>query len=132
MYATAHRVSRAGQSGINTFLHLHGQAFSWPQDARNLPETNSGELKGQWIQLKPGGNQVHSYLDVLAPDGTPRSVLTQALQTLLWDLPERLNPTIFTFGPVTLRFGVQLGLEPKRELELVSLIEAIQPALSAP
>ncbi len=131
MYATAHRVSRNGQSGINAFLHLHGPEFPWTRDAASLPEDNPGRLQGTWTALPPGGNLVHSYLDILAPDGTPRAALMEALEALRRDLSERRNPTIFISGPVTLRFGVQIGLESQREAEFESLVEGIRPALMA-
>jgi hypothetical protein len=132
MYSTAHRVSRGGQSAINVFLHKHGKDFAWPEDATSLPEDNPGALREKWTPIKPGGNPVHSYLDVLAPDETPREAIHQALEELQRDLPERLNPTTFKSGRVTIRFGVEIGLEARREAELGSLINAIQQALQEP
>ena len=132
MYATAHRVSRDGRSGINAFLHLHGQGFRWPADASALPDENPGTLEHQVCPIKPGGNLVHSYLDVLAPDDTQRDVLLAAMKAFQRDVAERRNPTIFTLGVVTIRFGVQLGLEPHREAELAALISTLTQVLPPP
>jgi hypothetical protein len=129
MYATAHRVSRQGNSGINAFLHLHGRGFVWPADAADLPESTPGTLERTSTSIPPGGNPVHSYLDIIAPDSTPRSELNHALEVLRRDLSERRNPTIFSMGSVVLRFGVQLGLEPRRQAEFEDLAGAVQAIL---
>jgi hypothetical protein len=134
MYATAHRVSRDERSDINAFLYLHGRDFSWPADASALPEEDPGTLseERQVCPIPPGANPVHSYLDVLAPDETRYEVLLAALQAFRRDVAERRNPTIFTTGAVTIRFGVQLGLEPRREAELDALIGTLLRVLPAP
>ncbi|WNG53399.1 hypothetical protein F0U59_00335 [Archangium gephyra] len=130
MYATAHRVSRNGQMGVNAFLYLHGRDFPWPEDASSLPETEPGTpTDRQSISVPPGRNTVHSYLDVLAPDGTPRSVLLEALKLFRQDVSERSNPARFIFGQVTLRFGVQIRLEPERESELDGLLATLEQVL---
>ena len=131
MYATAHRVSRQDQSGVNAFLYLHGRSFPWPQDASRLPEDAPGtpDPGHRMISLPPGSNTVNSYLDVLAPDGTPKAELHQTLELLRRDLSERRNPTVLTLGRVTLRFGVQIGLESKRKAELDTLLEAVTQVL---
>jgi hypothetical protein len=72
--------------------------------------------------MPPGGNSVRSYLDILAPDGTARARIEQALMALARDLHERRNPTVFNHDVVTIRFGVELGLEALRseQLEMLS------------
>lgn len=124
MYVTAHLVrSRSGDEGINGFLHHHGADFSWPPDAADLPDTTPGTIALRRIDLPPGGNQVRAYLDVLAPDGTPRAQLGQAMAAFARDLPERRNPTVFVLGTVTIRFGVEPGLERIRALQLDMLAQ---------
>lgn len=125
MYATAQQVSRQGKAGINAFLYEHGKGFTWPADPSRLPEENPGRLARQHIELPPGNNPVHAYLDVLAPDGTPPALLREALETFHQDILERSNPTTFAFRRVTLRFGVQLSLELYRREMLKRLIAAI-------
>ena len=70
MYLTAHHVaSRATQrEGVNTFLYLHaGQAWEHlsPSD---VPSHNPGTLFAQSISVRPPGNRVRSYLDIVVPD----------------------------------------------------------------
>jgi hypothetical protein len=119
MYVTAHLVrSKEGDEGINGFLHVHGPRFPWPKDAAPLADTNPGEVVHRRIDLPPGGNQVRAYLDVLTPDESARDEIERALAGFARDLGERRNPTVFTQGAVTIRFGVELGLERLRAQQL--------------
>lgn len=119
MYVTAHLVrSSAGDEGINAFVHVHGVQFPWPEDAAPLADTNPGKIVYRRVDLPPGGNQVRAYLDVLAPDDSARDVIEGALARLAADLEERRNPTVFTQGKVTIRFGVEPGLERLRAPQL--------------
>jgi len=129
MYVTAHLVrSRSGDEGINGFLHHHGADFSWPPDAADLPDTAPGTIVLGRVDLPPGSNQVRAYLDVLAPDATPRAQIDQAMAAFARDLPERRNPTVFVLGTVTIRFGVERGLERIREPQL-DMLAAVALAL---
>src|SRR4051812_742503 len=111
MYITAHLVkSRDQREGINAFLHIHGAKFQWPDDASSLPDTTPGRTALHRTDLPPGGNDVRAYLDILAPDETPRAEIDRALHVFSHDLRERRNPTVFNHGVVTIRFGVELGL----------------------
>jgi len=127
MYITAHLVKSGDQhEGINAFLHVHGGSFTWPDDASSLPETTPGRTALHRTDLPPGGNQVRAYLDILAPDRSPRVAIEQALEALSQDLRERRNPTVFHQGTVTIRFGVELGLAGLRAQQLEMLT---RPAL---
>ena len=122
MYLTAHLVkSRDQREGINAFLHVHGASFAWPDDASSLPETTPGRTVLHRTDLPPGGNHVRAYLDILAPDRTPRADIEQALDAFSQDLRERRNPTVFNHGAVTIRLGVEPGLEGLRAQELEML-----------
>ena len=119
MYVTAHLVrSREGDEGINAFLHLHGAGFTWPENPAPLADTTPGALVIRRTDIPPGGNRVRSHLDVLAPDGTTRQEIQGALTGLSRDLRERRNPTVFSLGSVTIRFGVDIGLEGLRSQHL--------------
>jgi len=119
MYVTAHLVrSSEGDEGINAFVHVHGVQFPWPQDAAPLADADPGRVVHRRIDLPPGGNEVRAYLDVLAPDESPRDAIEDALTRLASDLEERRNPTVFIQGAVTIRFGVELGLERLRAQQL--------------
>jgi hypothetical protein len=119
VYLTAHLVrSRDGEEGINAFLHLHGTGFAWPADPTALADSNPGKIELRRTSLPPGGNDVRAYLDVLAPDGTPKREFDEALAALASDLDERRNPTVFRHGRVVIRFGVELALEGLRAQQL--------------
>jgi hypothetical protein len=123
MYLTAHLVrSRDGDEGINAFLHVHGPEFPWPEDAAPLADTAPGQVVHRRLDLPPGGNQVRAYLDVLTPDALARDEIARALADFARDLGERRNPTVFTQGAVTIRFGVELGLERIRAQQLEMLV----------
>ncbi len=122
MYVTAQRVrAEDGQEGIHSFCHQHG-AVEWPQDVSGWPESNPGRLVAVAAPgPRLGGNRVRSYLDVLGPDGTETGAIEAALAALEGDLEERRNPTVFRHGAVTIRLGVELGLEAVRGDELTAL-----------
>jgi hypothetical protein len=130
MYVTAHLVrTRSGDEGINGFLHHHGADFVWPPDAADLPDTTPGAIVVRRVDLLPGANQVRAYLDVLAPDGTPRAQIAEAMAAFARDLPERRNPTVFALGAVTIRFGVERGLERIREAQREMLAAVVLAVL---
>lgn len=122
MYLTAHLIKAGDQrEGINAFLHVHGASLAWPDDASSLPETAPGRTVLHRTDLPPGGNQVRAYLDILAPDRTPRADIEQTLEAFSQDLRERRNPTVFRHGIVTIRFGVEQVLEGLRAQQLEML-----------
>ena len=130
MYVTAHLVrSRNDEEGINGFLHHHGADFPWPSDAAALADTTPGRIVRQRIDLPPGSNQVQAYLDVLAPDGTSRAQIDQAMAAFTRDLGERRNPTVFVLDTVTIRFGVELRRERLREQDLETLASVARSLL---
>lgn len=67
MYITAHRVSIAGKTGINTFLFSHGQEARNELDLAYV-RTDPGRLLLQRAEIPPGGKTVLSLLDVVAQD----------------------------------------------------------------
>jgi hypothetical protein len=114
MYVTTHGVKNAeGEEAVHGFLHVHG-VLVWPADVCSWPEDNPGRLRQRRTTLRLGGNAVRSYLDVLAPDGTDAERIVQALSKLRDDLRERVNPTVWRDGVVTVRFGVEFALERER------------------
>lgn len=83
MYVTAHRVVRGGATGINTFLHLHGDTghqVDWRHpDVRSVADDCPGYFVVQRVEIQPGNNSVSSYLDVVAPDGIDSTRLLLSL-----------------------------------------------------
>ena len=123
MYITAHRVMRDTSEHTNAFVHTHGIAFPWPDNAADLPETDPGqEIEAlRHIELAPGGNRIRSFLDELAPDDAEWPAIDDALRTLSEEIEQHVNPAVFKCGPVTLRFGVDFGMTPERRPELERL-----------
>jgi hypothetical protein len=131
MYATAHLVRShlTGREGINAFVHQHGRHFAWPRDAAALPEEEPGVLKDEIISIRPGGNSVRAYLDILAPDETS----SEELLAILNEIPRLTSntkiPSITRHKNVTIRFGVELGLANKKAEQLSMLASALRPLL---
>lgn len=117
MYVTAHHVRRhPGEpreaEGINAFVHLHGPAFTLPRDARYVPDNQPGRevVDLRDVTVPPGGNEVRSWLDVVAPDGTDISLAKGALDQARVALAEDRLPLVVQHGEVTIRFGLVFGL----------------------
>ena len=127
MYWMAHRVMDGTEEEVHVFVHAHGEDFPWPEDARRLPEEAPGRLiREQTGAIKPGGNRVRSYLDVLAPDVVGDSFVI-ALAGLIGNVERQPNPTVWVQGPVTIRFGCELALSDQRVDELKTLARAVWP-----
>jgi len=69
MYLTSHHVLAPStrREGVNSLLYLHGPR-TWPQAPAGIPDTDPGTLAVQSISIRPPGNCVRSYLDIVAPD----------------------------------------------------------------
>lgn len=127
MYLTAQRVrSRDGKEAVNAYRHLHGPDFEWPPDASRVPDEAPGRLVERHEAIPPGGNRVRSWLDVVAPDGSEGEVLALALDTFRRNLAEFPNPAVFRIGTVTIRFGVEISLEPRWDAALDELTAALR------
>lgn len=108
MILTAQHVrASTGAEGINAFCRLHG-ANEWTDPAPE--DLSAGELVNQAITIPPGGNDVRSYLDVIAPDETPTQEIRSAVMLFIARSRGRPLPWIGTIGRCTFRFGVELGL----------------------
>jgi hypothetical protein len=139
MFATAHRVrSYNGQTGINAFVHFHGAGFPWPAEPWHLPEDAPGEPDParERIDIRPGGNRVCAFLDLLAPDGTPTAALEIAVEALWLELTEAEASGVSTTDPiayecegVAMRFGVPDKAATQGSRELLALMEALRPLL---
>jgi hypothetical protein len=113
MYVTAHLVrSPGGDEGINGWIHEHG-SIPWPTslpDILKLVETNPGEPLRESLGLCPvGGNSVLAYLDVLAPDGTPRADIVAALDHLYRLPPDQAPVAVLVDGVIAVRMSSRFG-----------------------
>jgi len=128
MYVTAHHVRRRvpGQpdlEGVNAFAHLHGPDFPFPTEAARLPDEQPGVevLALRDVTVPPGGNDVRSYLDVVAPDGTDVRAAEATIDQVRDALAVERLPLVVRHGGVTLRFGLQFGLYGVRREEFDGL-----------
>lgn len=107
MYIVAQRViSPAGQSGVNAFLFFHGDqeipGMSWSNpDVGAIADAHPGTLVLQRVERPPGGNDVVSYLDLVAPD----SIGIERLGQILLESPApSSNSATWSRGPMAMRF----------------------------
>lgn len=119
MYVAAQRVISpiTGMRGVNIFMYQHG-AGAWIGTVPPyfLPDVNPGVLVWHDTQLAPPGNRVLSYLDIVAPDEMPLLELRQYITGLKLALVEAGNPTVDTWGPIWVRFGLGQVLPWRTEL----------------
>jgi hypothetical protein len=120
----------SGATGINCFLHRHGCLLgidaSWDnKEVDRVVYDNPGTLVAQTTSLPPGGNNVLSYLDVIAEDSTPPVAIAQALQEFGALIGTEDFPMAKVFGGVAVRFSLVLGLKGKEEFEYPALEAAV-------
>ena len=140
MYATAHRVRSPSKEGINAFLSLHqppsqGDAIDWDAPSvQQVAEQHPGILTESDWDLRPGGNTVRSYLDVVARDGTKVEAIRAALDAFEQQLADVPLPFTCTLNRIGMRFGAVFALEHERLEEfqalrnrLLRLLERTQP-----
>jgi len=138
MYLTAQRVlTPKGETGINVFLHCNAVAnealLLTPNEIAAIADANPGDIVAHRCEVKPGGNRVLSFIDVVAPELYPleglRTVLDEAKDNIL---SAPLPISLIEKG-IGIRFGANYGLYealPKEFDELVfralSLLEERQ------
>lgn len=130
MYLTAHHVvSNDGHEGINAFAHLHGAEFpSPPVDEATIElvaDDFTGELVDEETEVRPGGNAVRSYLDVVTPDHTDPAMIRDALDEFASSLEAGMPPIRRVIGGVGVRVGMNLGLRSRRAEEFAALRERV-------
>jgi hypothetical protein len=112
MILTAQHVrAPTGAEGINAFCRMHGPR-GWTDSTSGDPagDLAAGELVNQAISIPPGGNEVRSYLDVIAPDETTTQELRSAVVLFVDRSRGRTLPWAETIGRCTFRFGVEQAL----------------------
>jgi hypothetical protein len=107
MYLTAQRVrAQDGKDGVNSYLFLHGDeevpGMSWSTpDVALVADQHPGALVVQRIEQDLGGNEVLSFLDVVARDSVGVEQFRAALSSTAFD-PTR--GMIWSAGPLSFRF----------------------------
>ncbi len=133
MYVTAHHVvNKARQlEGLNAFHYAH-EGLTWTAlPPPGIPDDQPGVLTRQQISVRPGGNHVRSYLDIVAPDGTPWSEIEAAFVSFLAKRTGEPLPWKGVVGRTVFRVGMDLGLVAQRHRELAQLLRAAKQVASA-
>ncbi|MBI3204057.1 MAG: hypothetical protein HYZ29_21145 [Myxococcales bacterium] len=127
MYLTSHHVvsPSSGQEGVNTFLYLHGP-YTWTQPPPGIPDQNPGTLSAQSISVRPPGNRVRSYLDIVAPDETRWAEVRSALMEFVGMCQRSPFPWTEQSGKCSFRLGMELGIAGQWQRELAVLYRAAQ------
>jgi len=134
MILTAQHVrASTGEEGINAFCRLQGPHEWADLSSGDLAEDlAAGELVNQAIVLQPGGNDVRSYLDVIAPDETPTQEIRHAVVLFVDRSRGRTLPWMETVGRCTFRFGVEQGLHASWPEEFVGYCFPPSPSAERP
>lgn len=114
MYITAHDlVSMRKEPGINVYLHRHDDDFVWPASPFDIPEKSPGKIVKKAEELRPGGNRVRVYLDVITPnDTTPDAVRRYLALFLQGIIAKPAFPAAMQAEQTVIRFGCDQQLEP--------------------
>lgn len=130
MYLTAQRVwSRVlRRSAIHAFFYRHPTPLSAPVDVSKIAFRNPGELVASHVELPPGGNEVHSYLDIASAGDLLETDLENVIAALTEGTqPSSKPPITKTLEEVAARFHWTSPVaSPASELaELASALRAL-------
>lgn len=111
MYLTAQRVfaPKSKETGVNAFLYSHA-GRRWHVPPSDIPDRAPGRLERKSIVVKPPGNRVRSYLDIVAPDDLDSDELRQRLVTFLKRMQGSPFPWEAVEGPCLFRVGMDAEL----------------------
>ncbi|HKY35860.1 MAG TPA: hypothetical protein VJN18_07975 [Polyangiaceae bacterium] len=127
MYLTSHHVLAPGgrQEGVNAFLYSHG-AVTWQVPPAEIPDQDPGTLVAESISLRPPGNRVRSYLDIVAPDEARWDEVRVALMEFVGDSQRSPLPWVGGTGRCSFRFGAEQSLARQWQKELAILYRSAQ------
>lgn len=128
MYLTAQHVrSRSGEDGVQAYLHLHDlPAARFPPDPLTVPQEHPGRMVRSHVGLRPGGNHVLSYLDIVAPDaaggeagagsdGSSTRWWRQTLEPIAELMSDRPLPWVVEAGDVHVIFNASASASSSAE-----------------
>lgn len=122
MRLVAQRVrSRDGREGINAFCYHHGP-HAWLDRAPPNIAANPGQLVNQHIEVRPPGNRVRSFIDILTPDATPTIQVERDVTSVVDLIEDRPFPLDMHSGDSTFQFNLELALAPAWRRELLTLL----------
>jgi len=136
VYVAAQRVRSASGVGINVFIYRHASAkvptrSDGAIDVVRVAEEFPGQLVSSNTQIPPGGNEVLSYLDIAAADGTSVDQLASL------SLPRKpggiVIPHVWPHNGIGARFGTRSFVhEAAAAEEFGQLKDAMIDALRSP
>ena len=95
-----------------------------PADVVSVAENNTGKLIDDISppEVKPGGNRVKSYLDIVAHDNVDEKVLRVALDKFGDEIEEtKMGPIFFFHGGIGFRFNAEIGMNKILDDEYTTL-----------
>jgi hypothetical protein len=104
------------QHGVNVYKYMHEYEWSDRVPDQFLPHNNAGVLIGEWEQLRGGGNQVVSYLDLVVPDDIEPLDLHQRLASLKYRLRTNTQPAVAYWDYCWASFGTATKIPPQTEV----------------
>ena len=132
MYLTAQHVRSAqGQESINAFRYAHGANLWHGLPPQGIPDQDPGVLVEQIIHLPPPGNDVRSYLDIVAPDEVFWPEIRPAFFAFVSQAQRKPFPWLGVFGRCYFRVGMDLGMVDRWRQELADLYRALQAVYPA-
>lgn len=126
--ASQHVRSNAGHEGVNSFLYLHGPRG---EALAGVPDHDPGTLAAQSISVRPPGNRVRSYLDIVAPDDIRWDEVRIGLMDFVGAHQRTSLPWDGQSGRIYFRLGMELGLARQWHKELAVLYRASQALMLA-
>jgi hypothetical protein len=127
MYLTSQKVRPPSKQhdGVNSFLYVHG-SDTWQVPPPDIPDRNPGRLVAQSLSVPPPGNNVRSYLDIVAPDEARWNEIRIGLMDFVGKLQRSPLPWHGVSGRCSFRLGMELGLARQWHKELAVLYRASQ------
>ncbi len=110
---------------MNAFLYSHG-ARTWTARPTDIPDKEPGTLLVNHIEVLPPGNNVRSYLDIVAPDETPWGEVRIALMDFVGQCQPQPLPWVAQSGRCWFRLNMELGLAHQWHQELSLLYREAQ------
>ncbi len=124
MLLSAQRVrSVSGLTGINLYVYRHATG-AW--DTSNLDALEqAASLESQDFEVPPGNNDVRSYLDIFAPEGTRSAEIARVAATIRGGPDPSSFPAVVAVDNIVFRLGLVFGLVPSWRNELTDLVSRL-------
>lgn len=108
-------------TGVNSIYYRHPDREWLSEPPADLGE---GVLVNRHDQVRPGGNRVRSYLDIVAPDSTPSPTIEYSVRSAARFLAETHTPLPWAVNhaDIYMEFNLEASLAPQWQIELETLL----------